>query len=163
MIESLAGIGMIMIVVLAAGVVFSDYWATSGALKKDSQSNDMTVLIMSDIFESPWVQVEKLCTDKAAWSGRKSSCDTVDLRAPASTALQVSTEESTVPKYSSLLGKNLIGYGSNGGISPSCVDLVRCQRVISNSLIELTFSYQYLPSKGKEKQERFFALRRGPW
>ena len=160
-VETLLGLGIVVIITLSTAVTFSDYWAISAQQKKANETNDLSVMILSDIMQSRYEQIVALCTAKAAWTQRTSSCNSLNLKATPP-ALSV-TPQANLPNYSSLLGVNLAGYSAAGSLTPSCLDVIHCKRLISSDLLELVFLYQFLDSRSSGTTSQTIILRRGPW
>lgn len=162
--ESLVGTVVVCIAAMAAAVVFSNYWAISSDLSRESKSNDLSASIFTDIFKSPLYKITRLCDERNAWEQKnESSCEKITFTT-AKVGVPIDAENiDNIPAMGELLGKNLALFIGPHYASPSCVDLMSCKYIASNQLLELSFSYYYFSSKTQKLETKTVKIRRGPW
>lgn len=165
MIEVLFALAIALISFLAFEFLFIWSGAQVNDLKHHSEADDLTTFVISDFLKSPLSKITAECTAAGVWTLKTTStCTTNDYRTE-SAVYPLSAASKTLPATSVLLGKN---YSLSTDMtamqtSPTCVDLMQCQYLISNNLLELTFQYWYMSAKLKGLDSRIIKVRRSPW
>jgi hypothetical protein len=156
-IEALIMSGLLVFVILTSISTISYYENLDREINSSERSLDSVAMVLAPILNSPRYAIENMCTSKAAWSGRTSSCDSLDFSTTPAQNLEI-TQSGIQPYFASILGQDLKRVRMNIFDELRCLDLVRCRYKVSDSIIEMIFEYSYQKNMASKVRSRRLSI-----